>query len=141
MAIKAVLDTRFFFALYNPSSHKQEDWCKAVVLESKRSLKINSQAYVASCITISELYENMGRLVGRDVVRLRLSSMKNSGIQFVPIDEEVAEHAGDLKMNSSELPMSDAMIATTAMLFAGGRLVSDDEHFKGIKNLKMSWVD
>jgi len=65
----------------------------------------------------------MGRLVGRDVVRLRISSIKNSGIEFIPIDEEIAERAGDLKMNLGELPMSDAIIATSANVYAGGRFV------------------
>ena len=136
MAVKAVLDTRFFFALYNPSSRKQEEWCKTVVLESKNFAKSRSRAYVASCVTITELFENMGRLVGKDVVRLRISSMKNSGIEFIPIDEDIAARAGELKLNSGELPMSDAIIATTAHISAAGRLFSDDEHFKGIKNLK-----
>ncbi|MGI0091376.1 MAG: PIN domain-containing protein [Nitrososphaerales archaeon] len=119
MALKAVLDTRFFFALYNPSSRKQEEWCKTVVLESKNK-RSASCAYAASCITVSELYENMGRLVGRDVVKLRISSIKESGIQFVPVDEEICERAGDLKLNSGEFPMSDAIIAATAQLFAIG---------------------
>ena len=78
----------------------------------------------------------MGRLVGREAVRLRISSIKNSGIEFIPIDEEISERAGDLKLNSGELPMADAIIAATAHLSSAGRLFSDDEHFKGIRNIK-----
>jgi predicted nucleic acid-binding protein len=141
LAVKAVLDTRFFFALYNPSSQRQEEWCKNIVLEAKRNKDSTSRAYVASCITIAELYENMCRLVGREVVQLRISSIKSSGIDFIPIDEDISERAGDLKLNSGELPMSDAIIASTAHLLSGGKLFSDDEHFKGIKNLKLSWID
>ncbi|MDG6994354.1 MAG: PIN domain-containing protein [Nitrososphaerota archaeon] len=139
--MKAVLDTRFFFALYSPSSSKQETWCKEVILESQKSSKSVSHAYAASCITISELHENMARLVGRDVVRLRISSIRNSGIEFIPIDEEISELAGDLRLNAGELPMADAIIAATAKLFSGSKVLSDDQHFKELKNLKTSWVD
>ncbi len=138
MAVKAVLDTRFFFALYNPSSRSQEEWCKSVVLESQKSKRSASQAYVASCISVAELYENMGRLLGRDVVRLRISSIKNSGIEFVPINEEICELAGDLKLNSGDLTMSDAVISVTARLLSGGRIFTDDEHFREQKGMKVT---
>lgn len=83
----------------------------------------------------------MGRIVGRDVVRLRISSMKDSGIEFVPIDAEIAEIAGDLKLNFGDLLMADAIIAATARQLADGRLISDDDHFRSMKNLKLSWID
>lgn len=138
---KGVLDTRFFFALYNPSSPKQEEWCKSVVLESERNKKLGAgSSHVASCITITELYENMGRLVGRDVVRLRISSIKNSGIEFIPINEDISELAGDLKLNQRDLPTSDALISATALILSGGRVFTDDEHFKGLKKIKPVWT-
>lgn len=136
MAIKAILDTRFFFALYNPSSRNQEDWCRSVVLEAKSPLS----TYLASCITIAELYENMGRIVGKDVLRLRISSIKNSGIGFIPINEDISEGAGDLRLNSGQIPMSDAIISVTARLFAENRVFSDDPHFKVVRN-KVTWVE
>jgi predicted nucleic acid-binding protein len=83
----------------------------------------------------------MGRIVGRDVLRLRISSIKNSGIEFVPIDEEICELAGDLKLNSGELPMSDAVISVTARLLSGSRIFTDDEHFKRVKGMKVTWLD
>ena len=134
---KAILDTRFFFALHDPSSQAQLKWCTSIVLESNRS---SSSVYAASCISITELYENMGRVVGRDAVRLRIASARNSGIEFIPVDEEISEIAGGLKLNSGEIPMSDAIIASTARVFSGGRLFTDDEHFKSIKNIRTSWV-
>lgn len=112
-----------------------------MVLESKRNARSAVSTFSASCITIAELYENMGRIVGRDVVRLRISSMKDSGIEFVPIDAEIAEIAGDLKLNFGDLPMADAIIAATARQLADGRLISDDDHFRSMKNLKLSWID
>ena len=141
MAIKAVLDTRFFFALYNPSSRRQKDWCDSVVLESQKVKSPDYRAYVASCVSIAELYENMGRLVGKEVVRLRISSIKNSGIEFVPVDEEICELVGDLKLNSGELPLSDAIISVTACVLSDGKLFSDDEHFKALKGTKAIWVE
>ncbi len=47
---------------------------------------------------------------------------------------------GVLKFNSSDLPMSDAIISITARLLAGGRIFSDDEHCKGLKDTKETWV-
>ena len=119
---------------------EQEAWCRSVVLEAEKSKKSTSRSYLASCITIAELYENMGRLVGRDVVRLRISSIEKSGIEFVPIDEEISELAGDLMLGSKELPIADAIISVTARLFAGDRVFSDDQYFKNVKN-KVTWVE
>jgi hypothetical protein len=47
--------------------------CRSRIRKSKKSA---SHAYLASCITIAELYEIMNRRVGRDVVRLRIASIK-----------------------------------------------------------------
>lgn len=140
MAVRAILDTRFFFALYNPSSKKQEDWCKSVVLEARKGKKSLERTYLASCLTIVELYENMGRIVGRDVVRLRISSIRNSGVEFVPVDVGISELAGDLKLNSGQIPMSDTIISVTARLLAGNHVFSDDPHFKEVKN-KVTWIE
>ena len=136
MALKAVLDTRFFFAFYDPLSHKQEEWCRSIARDAKKS-----GTYLASCVTIAELYGNMGKRVGKDVVSLRISSMRNAGIEFVPVDEVLARHAGELKLSSGEVPMADAIIASTAVLCSGGRVLTDDDRFKGIKSVKTSWVE
>lgn len=138
---KVVLDTRFLFALYNPTSKAQEAWCKSLVYDAGKYRRTESTPYFASCISIAELYENMGRLVGKDTVRLRIASLANAGIEFIPVDEEISELAGDLKLNLGELPLADAIIASTALLHAGARLISDDEHFQKIKKLKLVWVD
>jgi predicted nucleic acid-binding protein len=83
----------------------------------------------------------MSRLVGRDLVRMRISSIKNSGIEFIPLDEEISELAGDLKLNAGEIPMSDAIIAATARLFSYNRIFSDDPHFERIKKIKLIWTN
>ncbi len=137
MALRAAFDTRFVFALFNPESGKQEEWCKSVIRESR-----NSGSYVvASTVTLAELYENMGRLVGVETVRLRIASMINNKIGFVPVDRAVAERAGRLKLSSNfELPLSDAIIAATAGLHAAGRVLTDDPHFGRISGLEPVWI-
>ncbi|MGA3059611.1 MAG: hypothetical protein ABSD92_04500 [Candidatus Bathyarchaeia archaeon] len=51
----------------------------------------------------------------------------------------IAEQAGLFKCQSSNLPMSDFIIAATALI-SGGRVVFDDPHFDCIKETKRIWI-
>ncbi|MHB8568400.1 MAG: type II toxin-antitoxin system VapC family toxin [Nitrososphaerales archaeon] len=92
-----------------------------------------------SCITIAELYENMGRLVGKEAVEVRISSVQEHGIRILPVDAIVAETAGKIKVGV-DIPLADAIIASTALEFANGKVATDDPHFSRIKGIKAAWI-
>jgi hypothetical protein len=95
MALKVILDTRFYFSYYNPESRKIADWSKSVV----QKISKGQITAASSTITITELYNTMGKILG-----------------------------------------TDAIIAATALIHAKGVAVTDDEHFKTIKGIKVKWL-
>jgi hypothetical protein len=72
MALKVILDTGFYFSYYNPENKKIADWSKCVIQKiSKGQIKAAS-----STITITELYNTMGRILGTDAIKIRIASAK-----------------------------------------------------------------
>ena len=134
--MRAVLDTRFYFSYYNPESEEVATWSKKLIQRVLREeLKVAS-----SMITIIELYGIMGRIVGLDTVKARVTSIKASNIAFIPVTEEIAQVAGRITLTTPRTPLADAIIAATALIHAGGVVITDDKHFDPIKGVKVIWL-
>jgi predicted nucleic acid-binding protein len=130
--VKSCLDTRFFFTYYSPES---PDWAKRIV-ESGRT---PGTRLVASTVTITELVSLMTPTVGRDAVDLRIRSAKEAGVNFIPPSEEIASRAGEFALKDGDLPLADAIIAATAIDQTGGRVYTDDPHFRKISGMHIAW--
>jgi len=136
MALKAILDTRFYFSYYNPENREMAAWSKLIIQKiSKGQIKVASSA-----ITVTELYNTMGKILGVDTVKIRIASAKSSNINIIPLTEDIAELAGRITLNTPKIPLADAIIASAALIHAKGVLVTDDEHFKTIKGIKVKWL-
>ena len=131
MALVACLDTRFYFA------HAQEEsaWTKKIV----DMARLPGSKIVSSTITITELLSAMGATVGSETVHHRIKSVRTAGIEFVPPSEEMTATAGEMLLRDRELPLADAVIAATAMARTGGRVYTDDPHFKKIPGIRVLW--
>lgn len=134
--MRAVLDTRFYFSYYNPEDDEVASWSRKLV----QRVSSNEMKVASSTITIIELFGTMGRMVGFEVVGTRLSSLRASNIAFIPVTDEIARAAGRITMTSPKIPIADAIIAATALLHAGGVVITDDEHFSIIKGIKLRWL-
>jgi len=136
MALKVILDTRFYFSYYNPESRKIADWSKSVV----QKISKGQITAASSTITITELYNTIGKILGTDAIKLRVASAKSSNINIIPVTENIAELAGKITLNTPKIPLADATIAATALIHAKGVVVTDNEHFKTIKGIKVKWL-
>jgi len=134
--LRIILDTRFYFSYYNPENEKVATWSKRLIHKISRG----TLEAASSIITIIELYATMGKIVGTDVVRTRIASLKASNIPFIPVAEEIAQLAGKITLSTPRAPLADAIIAATALIYAGGALITDDEHFSLIRNIKAEWL-
>jgi len=132
MALKACLDTRFYFAHY---SREPPPWTKRVVAASRSGASL----LVSSTITVTELVSSMTPGVGLDAVQLRVDSAKDAGIRLIPPSEEIARHAGEMILKDRDLPVADAIIAATAIAHTGGRVYTDDPHFDRIPRIHVVW--
>ena len=126
---KRVYDTRFLVEyLYS----KDPDFQKRANAEKR-----NREKYV-SAVALHELYRLTLSREGRETAKLRVSLVKQS-FKVIPVDEQVAQLSAELRQKYS-LSMGDSMIAATAFML-NAVCVSDDPHFKQIKEIHTTWVD
>jgi predicted nucleic acid-binding protein len=97
-------------------------------------------AAASSAISITELYNTIGRILGADAVKIRIASAKSSNIKIIPLTEKIAELAGKSALNTPKMPLAYATIAATALIYAKGAVVTDDEHFRTVKGIKVKWL-
>jgi len=131
MALRGCLDTRFFFAHAEDKSF----WTKRLV----EAARLPGSHVVSSTITITELVSEMGARVGLETVRLRIRSARGAGIVFIAPSEEIASAAGEMALRNKELPIADAIIASTAILHTNGRVYTDDPHFSKVPGIRVIW--
>jgi predicted nucleic acid-binding protein len=131
MAIVGCLDTRFYFA----HAEDKASWTRRVVSEAGQ----HGSLIVSSTITIPELLSAMGGTVGLETARLRINSAKLAGVNFIPLSEKIASHAGEMILKANDLPLADAVIAATALDLTRGRVYTDDPHFQKITGIRTIW--
>ena len=125
---KRVYDTRFLAeAVYSkdPAFHRRVE-----------AEKRNRERYI-STVAVHELYRLTLMREGRETAKLRISLLKKT-FKVVPVDEQIAELSAELRQKY-QLSMGDSMIAATAAML-NAVCVSDDPHFKQIKEIHATWV-
>jgi predicted nucleic acid-binding protein len=125
---KAVYDTRFFAELYYS---KDEATLQRVREEKRRQEKF------ISAVVIHEVYRLTLAREGRETAALRAKLLKQD-FKVVSVNDEVAEISAELR-HRYQLSMADSMIAATASSLKAV-CVSDDPHFKRIKEIKTTWI-
>ena len=125
---KAVYDTRFFTQFYYSKDEK--------LLQRLRNEKRQPEKY-ASTVVIHELYNLTMEREGRETAVLRVALLKQE-FKVVPVTSEIAEISAELRQRYA-LSMGDSMIAATASSLKA-LCVSDDPHFKRIKEIKTTWI-
>src|SRR4030067_1739915 len=91
----------------------------------------------ASAIVIHELYRLTLEREGRETAKLRVALL-NQEFKLVPVTTEIAEVSAELRQRYA-LSMGDSMIAATAIRLKAN-CVSDDPHFKRVKEIKATWI-
>lgn len=125
---KRIYDTRFLAeAVYS----KDPNFQRRAMAEKR-----NRERYV-STVAVHELYRLTLMREGRDTAKLRISLLKQT-FKVIPVDEQIAELSAELRQKY-QLSMGDSMIAATAILL-NATCVSDDPHFKQIKEIRTIWV-
>lgn len=90
-----------------------------------------------SAVVVHELYRLTLSREGRETAKLRVALVKQS-FKIVPVDEQAAQLSAELRQKY-QLSMGDSMIAATAAIL-NAVCVSDDPHFKQIKEIHTTWV-
>ncbi len=125
---KRVYDTRFLVeAVYSKDRAFQR---------RAEAEKRNHERYI-STVAVHELYRFTLIREGRETAKLRISLVKKT-FKVIPVDEKIAELSAELRQKY-QLSMGDSMIAATAALL-DAVCISDDPHFKQIKEIRTVWV-
>lgn len=125
---KRVYDTRFLAeAIYSkdPSFQRRAE-----------AEKRTHERYV-STVAIHEFYRLTLMREGRETAILRISLLKRT-FKIILVDEQIAQLSAELRQKY-QLSMGDSMIAATASML-NATCVSDDPHFKQIKEIQTTWV-
>ena len=134
-----VLDT-FAFTMFFKKEPGYEE-VKALL----EDIENNRKTAFISAITLTELFYIFARYKEENFARAVLGYVKSSNIIVIPISGQIAEKAGELKFRyggrriKKGLPIADCIIAATA-LEKDAMLVTSDDHYKKIKNLKIQWI-
>ncbi len=123
-----VYDTRFFAELFYSKDQNMHKW----VENEKRKREKHTSAVV-----VHELYRLTLSREGQETAKLRVSLVKQS-FKVIPVDDKVAQLSAELRQKY-RLSMGDSMIAATASML-NAVCVSDDPHFKQIKEIHTTWV-
>jgi predicted nucleic acid-binding protein len=125
---KAVYDTRFFVQLYYSNDER--------FLKKIRAEKAKKEKYV-SAVVVHEIYNLALSREGREVAKLKVNFLKQ-GFEVVSVDDQIAQISAELR-HKYNLSMGDSMIAATAVLLKAV-CISDDPHFKQIKEIETTWI-
>ncbi len=129
------LDTSFFVVHYFSKQLDVLKKSKAVLHHCKMAGNIG----ILSTVTLAEFYAIARKNAGREVAELRLRELADSGLKVVPLSQDMARESGVLRAKYQEkIPWGDCFIAATHMVEKADLLVSEDPHFKQIREIKAS---
>ncbi len=125
---RATYDSRFFVEFY---------YSKDQALRQKMAEKKRFKDRYISTIVIHEVYNLSLSKEGRDVAKLRAISMKEE-FHLIPVDDQIAQVSAELR-HKYQLSIGDSMIAATSLNLKAV-CISDDPHFKQIKEIETAWI-
>lgn len=125
---KAVYDSRFFVEFY---------YSKNQAIKQKIAQKKGFLYKYVSAIVVHEVYNLTLSREGGEVAKLRAASIKEE-FKVIPVEDQIAQLSAELR-HKYNLAMGDSMIAATAATLRAV-CISDDPHFKQIKEIETAWM-
>ena len=134
--MKAVIDTRFFVVHFLAENEETKGKTRKVL----ESLQKEANLGVVPTVVVHEFYKFEMENFGRDVADMRMNVILKSELNTFDLDPSTAIEAARLRCRYSDLPMADAIIAATAIGTSSDFVLTDDRHFKQIKEVKTRWI-
>lgn len=128
MSESCLYDTRFFVEYFYSSDVE-------FLIKLKKDLK-DVKDRLVSALVVHEIHKINLEKQGKQVAFLR-SNIICRDFKVVEVDFETAVKSAELR-SKHRIPLADSVIAASAQVHRC-TLVSDDPHFRKIKNLKTKW--
>jgi predicted nucleic acid-binding protein len=126
---RTVYDTRFFMEHYYSQN-------EAILKKTKEAIRKAEERFI-SAIVIHEVYQLTLKQEGRETAVLRTALLEKD-FKVVKIDAEIAKSSAELR-HKYKISMADSIVAATALSLKATCL-SDDPHFKSVKEIKTTWI-
>jgi predicted nucleic acid-binding protein len=126
---RTVYDTRFFMEHYYSQN-------ETILKKTKEAIRKAEERFI-SAIAIHEVYQLTLKQEGREIAILRTALLEKD-FKVVKVDAEIAKSSAELR-HKYEMSMADSIIAATALSLKATCL-SDDAHFKAVKEIKTTWI-
>jgi predicted nucleic acid-binding protein len=128
------VDTRFFLTHYLAEADELKSKTSRTMIELQR------EGAIVPTIVLHEVYKFTYENVGKEVAYLRANSIMNSELRVVDLTRGIAVTSANLRCRYKGLPTADSIIAGTCIETKSKRVLSDDPHFKRIKEIQAEWL-
>lgn len=128
MPERAVYDTRFFIDYFYSDD-------AGYLKQLKQELR-NTRERLVSTVTIYETYSINQQREGRDVANLRSETIRRD-FTVIPLTYDISVEAARTGAQQN-IPIANCVIAATATEYTAP-VVTDDPHFKEIKDIRTRW--
>ena len=128
------VDTRFFLTHFLADSSILRQKVKSKMIELYR------ESAIVPTIVLHEVYKFEYQKLGRDVADIDIRSIEKAGFKIVELGIGIAKTAAVLRCKYRDLPTADSIIAATAIEHKSSPVISDDEHFSKMKEIKTEWI-
>ncbi len=130
----ATVDTRFLLTHYGANTEELK------LKTSRRIIELQRELAIVPTIVIHEVYKFMHEIVGKDAAMLRVNSILTSRFTIVDLTPKIAVTSAALRCRYGDLPTADSIVAGTSIETKSKRVLSDDPHFKKIKEISTEWL-
>lgn len=129
------LDTSFFILHYFSKDPDVLRRSKAVL----HNCRLPGNEGIVPTVVLAESYAVVRKRAGRDVAEQRFRELAESGLRVVQLSQDMAREAGILRVKYQEkIPWGDCLIAGTHMVEEADVVLSEDPHFKEMREVRTS---
>ena len=130
-------DTTFFTLHYFSSEETVLSKTKKILINIR---KLGNEGLLPT-IVLGEFYVLTRKKAGRDIAEKYFNELANSGLRIIDLTKDIAKQAGVLRHKYKEkIPWGDCIIAATAFLNKTEILLTEDPHFKLLKEVKVETI-
>jgi predicted nucleic acid-binding protein len=130
----STVDTRFFLTHYFANTDQLR------MKTARRMVELQREEGLVPTIVLHEVYKYMHEKVGMDVAQLRINSILTSRLNIVDLTPKIALASAALRCRYKDLPTADSIVAGTSIECKSKRVLSDDPHFKEIREIRTEWI-
>jgi len=130
-------DTTFFTLHYFSSEETVLSKTKKILINIR---KLGNEGLLPT-IVLGEFYVLTRKKAGRDIAEKYFNELANSGLRIIDLTKDIAKQAGVLRHKYKEkIPWGNCIIAATAFLNKTEILLTEDPHFKLLKEVKVETI-